>query len=347
MKYFNYLLMPFSLIYSLVTRLRNHMFNIGKRRSHNFEVFTVGVGNLRVGGTGKTPFSEYLLTNFLKKGVNTAYLSRGYGRKTKGFVEVTLDKTAKEVGDESLQIKNKFPKVLVSVCEERMIGIPEILYRDATIQSVVLDDVFQHRNVLPDVQVLLTSYHDLFYEDHVLPMGRLREDRSGAKRADIIVVTKCPEVSDEAQQKIIANIHQYTEIKTPVFFSKVVYDTPILVFGKQKELVKGIVVSALAQNKQFKAHCETRCRVVKSYQYRDHHQFSEDEAKEIVKFASSQNDSCLLTTEKDWQRLKLYKYLFEGEKVTIYVLPIQVEIENEFWTLINHAFEKKYVINEL
>lgn len=336
------LLAPFTLIYKSIAGLRNHMFNLGKKKSHHFSVFTIGVGNLRVGGTGKTPFSEYLLSNFLDKGLKTAYLSRGYGRKTKGFVEVSTDKSSREVGDESLQIKSKFNSVDVAVCEERIIGIPELLFRNPEIQTIVLDDVYQHRHVKPHVQILLTAYDDLFYEDYVLPMGRLRERRQGAKRADVIVVTKCPKEELNKKEEIKANIYNYTDGKQiPIFFSNVTYCTPKVVLGNEPVGENVIVLSALAKNKPFVDYCKSKYNVVKSFEYSDHHQFSEIEIKEIVKFAISKNESCILTTEKDWQRLKLYKEILEAQKIIVAVVSIKMKIEEEqkFWRIVNDGFE--------
>ena len=199
------ILWPFAVPYDGVTRVRNYLFDkqIFESRSYDFPV--IGIGNLSVGGTGKTPMTEYVL-NLLRNKHTLATLSRGYGRTTSGYRDVTSDSKAVEVGDEPLQFAMKFPEVHVAVCERRVAGIDKLRLKKPEPEVVILDDVFQHRKVKPGFLIMLTAFNDLFYEDLVLPAGNLRESRSGAERAHAIIVTKCPaDLSLEAQKESLKN----------------------------------------------------------------------------------------------------------------------------------------------
>lgn len=325
----NIVLFPFSCVYNLATRTRNHLFDIGNKKSHQFDVLTIGVGNLKVGGVGKTPFCEFLLTECLSND-SVAVLSRGYGRKTKGFLEVHDQSSALEVGDESLQMRHKFSDARFFVCEERMIGIPEIMHRYPRTTAILLDDVFQHRHVKPHLNLLLTAYHDLFSSDYVLPMGRLREARIGAQRADAVIVTKSPNnLSREGKQAVKEAIHPYLTEGTPVFFSSM-HNGPLhLVLGVNDHPVSAIIVSAVANNRVFSESVGQCLDVVKTYGFRDHHQFSEKEIKEIIKFGSDTGNLVIVTTQKDWQRLRMFSSLLVDHHFSVLTVPIYFDLEQK------------------
>ena len=338
------ILSPFGLLYRVITGIRNHLFNIGNKKSHQFSLLTVGVGNLKVGGVGKTPFCEYLLQNFLDENRKVVYLSRGYGRKTKGFLEVTSDSNAQSVGDEPLQIASKFNDIQVFVCEDRALAVPEILHRYPETEVIVLDDVYQHRSIKPHVNLLLTAYSDLFSNDFILPVGRLRESRKGANRADLVVVTKVPQgVTDQEKQKCIESINPYINPGAQILFAGSNYKEKKTVLGQGGNTSSDVVVvSALANNDVFVNQVKTSNEVVKSFGYRDHHQFNEKEIEEIITFAHKENCKNIVTTEKDWQRLKKFVNQFQENNLTIDVLPFYFELEDEgaLWNLINNEEAK-------
>lgn len=197
---------PFSILYKWGMQLRNHLYDIEHKAVFRFDTKVISVGNLSMGGTGKTPFVEYILRYLIDKGYSNkvATLSRGYGRKSKGFRIATDEDSPKTIGDEPFQMYQKFKnEAVISVGEDRVLAIPSLLYEHPDNEIIVLDDAFQHRSVKPNFSVLLTDYNTLFYNDYVLPSGTLRESRKGAKRADVVVVTKCPVKLGKAEQEII------------------------------------------------------------------------------------------------------------------------------------------------
>ena len=189
---FRYLLLPFAWLYGTGVVIRNYLFDWQILKPTSFDLPVLGIGNLSAGGTGKTPTAEYILKLLLENGYKPALLSRGYGRKSSGFVEVMTDSVATNVGDEPYQIKRKFPEVYVTVCEDRVIGIETILSLKPETEVIVLDDSFQHRKIKPGFNILLTDYSRPYYNDFLLPVGMLREPISGRKRADVIIVTEKP-----------------------------------------------------------------------------------------------------------------------------------------------------------
>lgn len=231
MAFYKILLYPLSVLYDAVTRFRNHLYNIRYKPRIHFETMVISVGNLAVGGTGKTPMVEYLI-QLLKDQYKLATLSRGYGRKTKGFHFLNQEDTAEKVGDEPLQFFKKFgTEVVITVGEERALAIPEILFHHEETEIILLDDAFQHRKVDRDLNILLTAYASPFFADIILPAGRLREARKEAARADMVVVTKCPEnLSETEQQHFKTRIKQYTVPEVPIFFSSIKYEVPVPVY---------------------------------------------------------------------------------------------------------------------
>jgi tetraacyldisaccharide 4'-kinase len=302
LKVIRVLLFPISVIYDLITRLRNHLFDSGYKPSFQFDVLTISVGNLNVGGSGKTPMVEYLIRLLLPE-FKIATLSRGYRRGTRGFRLASESDNAATLGDEPFQLFRKFgSSIKVAVGEERALAIPNILHECPEVNCILLDDAYQHRTVRPHTSILLTEFDRPFHRDHLMPTGNLREARSGAKRADLVVVTKCPgDLRDEQIDAYQAAIRKYISNK-PVFFSQITYDSPIA-FGVEKTISKSVVlVSGIAHADLLKEHLLKRYDIVKHFHFPDHHVYSEKEASEIVNI-SRQHQASILTTEKDMVRL--------------------------------------------
>lgn len=298
MKWIRKLLFPFSLLYAGVMMVRNAFYNWGWFKSKSYDIPLVCVGNLSMGGTGKSPMIEYLVS-LLKNDRQIAVLSRGYKRKTKGFREVLIESTVAQVGDEPLQIKKKFPNIHVAVCEDRQSGIERLM---KSVDVILLDDAFQHRKVNPSFSILLTSYDHIYIDDCVVPAGNLREPRSGAKRADVVVVTKCPEnLSDSTMKSIKKRLK--LQLQQQVFFSKIGYaleiksssETQPLGFLKDKTFT---LVTGIANPNPLVSFLKQQGLTFTHKTYGDHHNFT---AAEI---ATLEEEELLLTTEKDFMRLQ-------------------------------------------
>lgn len=306
------LLFPFSILYDGVTSLRNWAFNKGILDQIEFDVPIIAVGNLSTGGTGKTPMIEYLINSY--KGQRIAVLSRGYGRKTSGYFELSVDDRPEKVGDEPLQIKRKFEDLIVSaVCEKRVDGIKRLL-KDHSLDVILLDDAFQHRHVKASHYILLTSYDKLYINDYLLPAGNLRESRSGADRAQSIIVTKCPEYISTILRD---TIRQQLNLKSSqrLYFSYIGYGDTLYGINENIELVhlKGktvTVVTGIANPKPFIHFLEDHLNV-EHLEFKDHHNFSKVEIDEIKK------KNVVITTEKDFVRLRKY------DLSNVFYLPIK------------------------
>ncbi len=316
MKYLRKLLFPFAAIYYVVVCLRNALYNTGVWKSKTYDFPIVCVGNLSTGGTGKTPMTEYVI-RLLKDSKSLGVLSRGYGRKTKGFIAVKPEHTALEVGDEPLQYATKFRDIEVAVCEDRRTGIQNMRSDNPAPSVIVLDDAFQHRKVQAGFSMLLTSYSSLFNTDFVLPVGNLRESRRGAKRAQAVIVTKCPtDLSQKQRARIAKELEKYT--KEEIYFTTITYDSQVYSPGSAISLSdlshKDIVLVTGIANPNPLLDYLNECDLNYTHKrYSDHHNFTTAELEELEKC------SCILTTEKDYMRLQsLIK------KPQIYYLPIQV-----------------------
>ncbi len=288
-------LQPLSWPYAAITAVRNWAFDRGILKSTSFDIPIITVGNLSTGGTGKTPMVSLLLKH--SKG-NLAVLSRGYGRKTKGFQEVSVDNTVYEVGDEPLEQKRKFPEVIVAVCEDRVAGIETLLKNYPDLQGIILDDAFQHRYVKSSAQLVLTPYVQRFTKDYVLPAGNLRESAHGAERATAIVVTKCPlELSQEEKQRIRIEIASYSQ--APVFFSTLNYSENAQWSSKDKYLV----VTGIENPTPLHNHLLGKGFSFESIQFPDHHNFTASDIQKIEAKARDSKASAIITTAKDITRL--------------------------------------------
>lgn len=327
MKFLKWLLFPLAVLYDAVTRFRNHLFNIGHFKSFEFQTNVISVGNLSVGGTGKTPMVEYLI-RLLNESAQVATLSRGYGRKTRGFLKGDPDSAkVADIGDEPFQYLLKYGHHTdVYVGEERAWAIPAILFEKPETEVILLDDAYQHRSVKPSLSILLTKYNALFTDDFLLPAGRLREARKGADRADIIVVTKCPDEID--QKTVTAKINSYTHAQKPVFFTSVKYGEPVVFNGESQPNLKGatvVLVSGIANADDFEKYCTSQFDVIDHLRFSDHHHYK---LKDIEKIKSLRADRrvIFLTTEKDF--VKLREFEKELADLPFYYLPIEIVFQD-------------------
>lgn len=331
-----WLLYPVSLIYGSVTFLRNKFYDWGIFKSFQIPEKSICVGNLSTGGTGKTPHVAYI-ADFLKDRYNTAILSRGYGRNTRGFQWVKTNSSASEVGDEPLFYALKFPSnVQVAVCEKRADGVQRIKQDHPENDLIILDDAFQHRAVRAGFNILLTDLKRPFYGDHMLPTGNLREWRSGKKRADCVIVTKCPSDLDTASRKVIKKkIGTDTE---RIFFSRISYGGPIAFSQEVESPMNVLLVTGIANAAPLVEHLKNNYHL-EHLEYSDHYAFTAADIQEIhQKFDTfAPEPKIILTTEKDFMRLKDQVSNGQADKYPWYYQPITVEIEEEekFKALIN------------
>jgi len=306
MRAIRFLLFPFAVLYDLITTVRNYFYDTGVFKSTSFNIPVIAVGNLSVGGTGKTPQIEYLI-RLLLKDKKVAVLSRGYKRKTSGFVLINDSHSASEVGDEPLQFFKKFSLISVAVDVDRVHGIQKLI-KKVNPDVILLDDAFQHRKVKASTYVLLTKYNDLYASDFILPTGNLRESKRGAKRANVIVVTKCPNNLSKEQQQYI-NIKLQPQKRQPIFFSTISYHDRT--YGSNQIRVNDlneyeiILVTGIANPKPLVHFLkESNCKV-HHLKYSDHHDFSPHDIQKILSKFDEVHTSkkIILTTEKDYMRL--------------------------------------------
>lgn len=323
-----FFLFPFAVVYNAITRVRNHLFDIRLKPSVSFDVPILSVGNLSVGGTGKTPMVEHIIW-LLQSKFNVATLSRGYGRKTKGMRIANEFDTALTLGDEPFQIFEKFKdQVVVAVGEERALAIPHILHQFPNVNTIILDDAFQHRYVKPGFSILLTEYSNPFYLDYLLPAGNLRESRDGADRANVIVVTKCPNhLSSDEMISIEHAIRKYAE--HPIFFAKIRYGTPTSFTGNEGLPTKKVILlTGIANAQPLQTFVGENYELVKHYNFKDHHVYTTSDLQVVIDKAKNEN-AIILTTEKD--KTKLYALANEDQLELLYFLPIELEfLKNGF-----------------
>lgn len=330
-------LLPLSYLYGLITNIRNRMFDYGILKSESFKVPIVCVGNITVGGTGKTPHTEYLISILQESGMKVAVLSRGYKRKTRGFLFADEKATPERIGDEPYQMYRKFPNAIVAVDGNRRRGIKRILEQHTDIDVVLLDDAFQHRWVQPGISILLMDYHRKIYEDKLLPAGSLREDVSEMERANIIVMTKSPRDIAPMEIRIISKYleprpHQqlfftdfrYKQIQ-PLFkdlsrYAAIDLDADIL----KKSTV--LLVTGIASNEKMIRDLEGYFRELIPMPFSDHHHFTIRDINAIFKrFSEIENpDKFILVTEKDAVRLAQMPKMTDELKPDLYYIPIEV-----------------------
>lgn len=302
MNLFRKILFPFAILYGFITSIRNFLFDNGLLKSYSFDVPIIAVGNLSVGGTGKTPQIEYLI-RLLSPTCKVATLSRGYKRKSEGFILANSASTAEILGDEPFQFYEKFKNIQVAVDADRKNGIERLLSQTSKPEVILLDDAFQHRKVQAGFYILLTSYGDLYSDDFLLPTGNLRESRSGAKRANVVVVTKCPKnLSFNEQNEIKSKLK--LEANQEIFFSFVEYDDVVCSSTKSIKLdeIKNdnkILLAGIAKPEPFFGYLQQHNDVC--LRFPDHHHFSEKDISEIINKAQNK---LVITTEKDFVKLK-------------------------------------------
>jgi len=325
LKSFRILLLPFALLYWFGISIRNWLYDNKISRSSSFGLPIICVGNLSVGGTGKSPMVEYLV-RLLNPKYKVATLSRGYKRKTKGYALATADSTALEIGDEPMQFHQKFPDIAVAVGEERLVAIPQLLHDRPDTEAIILDDAFQHRAVKAGLNILLTEYSNLFTRDFYLPTGDLRDLKSQYKRAQIIVVTKCdPSLSIEEKEKLAGEIHPKKD--QSLFFTSIQYDKPYHILTGSgcsiTEETSVLLVTGIANPAPLKAWLERHSREYNMLQYSDHHKFTIDDLNEMKrKFDGIEGSNrIILTTEKD--AVRLLKFGSEIKDWPLYVLPVR------------------------
>lgn len=322
-------LYPFALIYGAVVWLRNRLYDTGFFSSVEFSVPVITVGNLSVGGTGKTPHVEYLI-KLLQYRFQVATMSRGYKRRTQGFLLADANANALRIGDEPMQYHMKFPDLAVSVAEERMTGIPYLLQRRPDIDVVLLDDAFQHRSVKAGLNILITDYSRPFYSDFILPYGRLRESRKAYKRASTIVVSKCPPALSVADAEVMRKKIKPLPHQS-VFFSSIKYEMPYDFFtGERVSLAENnvLLVCCIARPEPLIAEAQRQSKAVHVLSYPDHHYFLSKDLEEIRTTYDNWNvpGKVIVTTEKDATRLHLQLDKLKEWNIPIVVLPIAVTI---------------------
>jgi len=339
---FKILLAPFSLLYGVGIGMRDFFYRKGLLKGISFDIPVISVGNLSLGGAGKTPHIEYLI-RILKEYIDVATLSRGYKRKTKGYLMVDSRNNAEQVGDEPLQFKRKFPEVLVTVAENRTFAIPEIMKTNPNTKAVLLDDAFQHRSIQPGLNILLTEFSHPFTKDYLLPAGRLREWRSAYKRADIIVVSKCPPEINEAQkQQLITEIQPFAYQK--IFFSYYKYFQPYYILNQRYRLdlddqVDVLLICAIARADYLIQHLNEQVGSVKVMEYEDHRYFTPYDLGRLKKTFDNMPSKrkVILTTEKDAMRLELHRQYLIDNKLPIFAIPVEVDFHFDEGEQFNEA----------
>lgn len=334
MLFIRILLFPFALIYGILMMLRNKLFDLKILPSRKFSLPVISVGNLNVGGTGKTPHVEYLV-RLLGDEYNIAIVSRGYKRKTRGYLLAELSHTHKDLGDEPVQYLRKFSRVIVAVDEKRRRGIEKVLKAFPETDIVLLDDAYQHRYVRPDLSILLTDYHQLYVKDYPLPTGNLREFRSGSKRADIIVVTKTPRIFSPLVRRDLSKLISPRRDQK-IFYSYVGYDDPIgleqtgIPVPAQKKFNYIVMFAGIANSYPLQEYLRDLCNELTVIDFGDHHSYTTRDLDKIFKSFDSiiSKDKVIFTTEKDAMRLDNQEFspMLAGRPV--FYIPVRVSFHD-------------------
>lgn len=327
-------LLPLSWLYGIGVGIRNSLFDLGILKSRSFDVPVISVGNITVGGSGKTPHVEYLI-ELLRKRAKVAVLSRGYKRKSKGYVLSGPDTMMQDIGDEPYQMHKKFDNIYVAVDKDRCHGIVRLTTDDKTKDTdvILLDDAYQHRYVKPGINILLVDYHRLIIYDKLLPAGRLREPKEGKTRADIVIVTKCPKDLKPMSFRVLSralNLFPYQQL----YFTRLDYSDMRLLFGTKTRSLSDItpqehvlLLTGIASPEQMVQDLKPYCKDITPLRFADHHQFTDNDVEKINStFASMPSPSIIITTEKDATRLENMQGLSEEVKRNLYVLPVKVKV---------------------
>lgn len=350
MKYFQIIALPISYLYGFIGLLRNLLYDWGMFSSKEFDVTVLSVGNLSTGGTGKTPHIEYLI-RLLQNEFSVATLSRGYGRKTKGFILADLQSSSEDIGDEPRQFKHKFNDLPIAVDEKRVRGINILLKNFPSLNVILLDDAFQHRAVKPGLSMVLSDFSKIYYDDFVLPSGNLREFRSGIKRADIIIITKCNEIllpieRNQLIKKINPLPHQQ------VYFSYISYGEFVPLIGENLHLLSKayyferkysiVLLTGIADTASLEYFLKDKVSTIIPAPFPDHHPFTKNDLLSIQKIFDNiaSANKIILTTEKDAMRLKSPEFSDILKTMPIFYIPIEINFHdnnnNEFNQQILH-----------
>ncbi|MCU0461783.1 MAG: tetraacyldisaccharide 4'-kinase [Bacteroidales bacterium] len=333
-------LYPFSLIYGLITGLRNFFYNAEILKSHEFSIPVICVGNITVGGTGKTPHTEYL-AGLLRKDFKVAILSRGYKRKSSGFLFANPASTAEDIGDEPLQMYRKFPEITVAVDSNRVRGVKTILKERPETGVIILDDGFQHRRITPGYSILLSDFERLMIRDHLLPYGNLRESLNNMNRADIILITKSPKNISPIQRRLLVkevNKRPYQNL----YFTTLQYNEPVNVFdgsSPESDILSGsgsencgvVLVTGIANPKTLTDHLQKKFTEFIHLPFEDHHTFTIKDMQKIVDAWTSLKCTrkYILTTEKDAVRLREFTNIAEQIRSSFFYVPLKIEFLND------------------
>jgi tetraacyldisaccharide 4'-kinase len=329
LKSFRIFLFPFSLLAWVYIKLRNWLYDKGILKSVPFNLPVICIGNVSVGGTGKSPMVEYLV-RMLQQDYKVATLSRGYKRKTKGYALATPATTALEIGDEPMQFHLKFPDIAVAVGEQRLEAIPQLLHDRPETNVILLDDAFQHRAIRAGLNILLTDYNNLYTQDWYLPTGDLRDNKSSARRANIIVVTKCPANMTEADRNRLLGELKPTPMQS-VFFSCINYRRLYHIESGETFTLSHdcevLLMSGIANPRALKHYIDGQVKAYTEKLYSDHHIFTIDDLKDIKeKWSRLQgNHKIIVTTEKD--AVRLLKFREQLADLPLYVLPVEHQIK--------------------
>jgi tetraacyldisaccharide 4'-kinase len=339
-KYRSILLYPFSLLYGAITAIRNFLYDVGILPSTEFRTPVICIGNITVGGTGKTPHTEYLV-RLLSKHFKVATLSRGYKRETRDFRIASPASTVREIGDEPLQITRKFPEIVVAVDRNRVKGVRKILETDSDIQVILLDDAYQHRRIRPGFSILLTDYERLIIKDHILPYGNLRENASNMDRANIILVTKSPADLSPIDRRIIVK-EMNKEPGQNLYFTTVIYEEPVPVFAasegynvtvRYSDLKESgiVLVTGISNPLPLKDHLQKYAGEIVHLSFPDHHNFSENDLESFSKAYDELKSASkfIFTSEKDAVRLREFTNIAEPFRSAFYYVPIGIEFLND------------------
>lgn len=330
----HYIGLPVAIIYGIAVRIRNILFNINLLPSRQYNIPVIGIGNLSMGGAGKTPLVEYLI-RLLSKKYRVAVLSRGYKRKTSGYVLANEKSTSRDVGDEACQIKRKYPSVIVAVDKNRRRGMKNLLAmpEEERPEIVLLDDAFQHRYVQPSLMILVTDYNRLYYKDKIFPVGRLREPKRGVRRADMVVVSKCDHGLKPIDCRIVEN-EMNLKIHQPLFFSEISYQRmegiwpeecyPRTLTGIRKE-DEILLLTGIANPYPLIEEMERHSQKVKVMSFGDHHAFNKNDVKKIQQtFSKMSPEAIIVCTEKDAMRIRHNPYFPTEWHPRMYYVPILV-----------------------
>ncbi|HRN16400.1 MAG TPA: tetraacyldisaccharide 4'-kinase [Xylanibacter oryzae] len=325
-------LLPISWLYGIGVSIRNFLFNIGILKSRSFDIPIISVGNITVGGTGKTPHVEYLI-RLLKDNFNIAVLSRGYKRKSKEFILADDDTEMSMIGDEPYQMKQKFPNITVAVDKDRCHGIEQICGNNSTKKTdvILLDDAYQHRYVKAGINILLVDYHRMLSSDKLLPAGRLRESEDGKSRADMVIITKCPSDLKPMEFRVITkamDLYPYQQL----FFTTLIYKDLMPIYEGESKSIESIsednilLLTGIASPQQILEDLKPYMKNINQMTYQDHHLFTDKDVEDLNnRYSALPSPKIIITTEKDATRIKGLEGLSEEVKRNIYTLPIEVK----------------------